>query len=188
MNLDAINRLIKCVDREVWVVTSAHAGIRSGLLANSVTSVSIVPHLPRMAIALAKQHHTWNVVEASGVLALHLLTADQIDLAWRFGTQSGKQFDKFQDLPWHAGVTGCPIVSEAKGWLECRIEDRFDTGDRTLYLAEVVAGELAESFAPLTQRQLISSASPSQLQTLKSQLAADGEIDARAIAAWRNGR
>lgn len=188
MNLEAINRLIKSVDREVWVVTSAHGGVRGGLLANSVTSVSIVPDMPRMVIALAKHHHTWQIVESSGVLALHLLTAEQVELAWHFGTQSGKQVDKLQDVPFHVGVTGCPIVSEAKGWLECRVEERFDTGDRTLYLVQVVEGELPEPFAPLTQRQLISAATPAQLQTLRSQLATDGQLDAHAIAAWRNAR
>ena len=182
MKLDAINRLLKtCVDREVWVVTSAHAGERGGLLATFVSPISIVPELPRLAVALSKLHHTWTLVEAAGVFAVHLLTVEQADLAWRFGTQSGRDVDKFANLTCETGVTGCPILAAARGWLECRVEQSFDTGDRTLYLAEVVAGDLSESFSPLTQRQLLDLASREQLEILRAQLAADAEQDATAI-------
>src|SRR5947208_228530 len=116
MKLDEINRLLKtCVDREVWVVTSAHAGERGGLLATFVSPISIVPELPRLAVALSKLHHTWKLVEAAGVFAVHLLTLEQADLAWRFGTQSGRDADKFANLTCGTGVTGSPILSDAKG-------------------------------------------------------------------------
>ena len=186
MNLDTINQLLKtCLDREVWVVTAAHDGHPAGLLATFVSPISIVPELPRLAVALSKLHHTWTVVEAAKSFAVHLLTVEQADLAWRFGTQSGRDVDKFAGVAWQAGLTGSPILSDAQGWLECRVEHSFDTGDRTLYLAEVVAGDLGGSFAPLTQRQLIGLATPEQLQMLRSQLAADAAQDAQAIHQWR---
>ena len=186
MKLNEINQLIKCLGREVWVVTSAHAGQRNGLIATFVSPISIVPELPRFAIALSKGHHTWTLVEASGVLAVHLLTADQIDLAWRFGTQTGREVDKFADVAYRTGMTGAPVLTEAKGWLDCRVEARLDTGDRTLYLVEVVDGDLSQVFAPLTQQQLINGATPEQMQTLRSQLAADAGRDAVAIRQWRS--
>ncbi len=185
MNLTAINQLIKSLGREVWVVTADHAGQRNGLLATFVSPISIVPEIPRFAVALSKLHQTWTLVEGSGALAVHLLTADQADLAFRFGTQTGREVDKFQDVPTHSGITGSPLLSEAKGWLDCRVEARFDTGDRTLYIVEVVNGDLTADFAPLTQRQLIELATPAQLQTLRSQLDADAEQDAKAIRQWR---
>lgn len=186
MNLDNINQLLKtCVDREVWVVTAAHDGQRAGLLATFVSPISIVPELPRLAVALSKLHHTWTLVEAAKSFAVHLLTPEQADLAWRFGTQSSRDVDKFDGVAWSAGITGSPILSAAQGWLECRVEHSLDTGDRTLYLAEVVAGDLTGSFAPLTQRQLISLATPDQLLTLRTQLAEDAAQDALAIHQWR---
>ena len=78
-------------------------------------------------------------------------------------------------------------MTAAPAFLECRVEASLDTGDRTLYLAEVVAGERPQSFAPLTQSQLIQQATPEQLQTLRKQLAEDAELDATAIQQWRAG-
>lgn len=186
MQLTEINQLLKAVDREVWVVTAASEGQRGGLLATFVSSISIVPSLPRLAVALSKQHHTWGLVQASKAFAVHLLTAEQIDLAWHFGMQSGRTVDKFQSVIWTPGITGSPILSVAEGWLECRVESRLDTGDRTLYLAEVVDGGFRHQFSPLTQRQLIERASPDRLQMLRDQLAADAALDARAIQQWRD--
>lgn len=185
MKLDEINQLIKSLDREVWVVTAAHGGQQGGLLATFVSPISIVPSQPRFAVALSKQHHTWGLAESAHAFAVHLLTLDQIELAWHFGTQSGRDIDKFATVAHTAGITGSPILNAALGWLECRVETSLDTGDRTLYLAEVVAGDLRHAFSPLTQRQLIERATPEQLQMLRSQLAADAELDAAAIQRWR---
>lgn len=185
MKLDAINQLLKSLDREVWIVTAAHNGREAGLLATFVSPVSIVPELPRLLIALSKLHYTRDVAVASGALAVHLLTQDQFDLAWHFGTQSGHAVDKFQNVTWTSGETGSPVLDEAQGWLECRIEQTFDVGDRTLFLAEVVAGDLKQAFAPLTQRQLIERSSADQLQVLRTQMAEDAARDAAAIREFR---
>lgn len=183
--LDEINLLLKSVEREVWVVTAAHYGRRGGLLATFVSPISIVPSLPRLAVALSKQHHTWELVQAAGVFAVHLLTTDQAALAWHFGTQSGRDVDKFATVKHTSGTTGSPIVTAAPAYLECRVEASLDTGDRTLFLAEVVAGSRAQSFSAMTQSELIRQATPERLQVLGSQLAADGELDAAAILEWR---
>ncbi len=185
MKLNEINQLIKRLGREVWLVTSAHAGQRNGLIATFVSPISIVPEIPRFAVALSKVHHTWTLVEASGVLAVHLLTVEQADLAFRFGMQTGREIDKFADVPYQTGITGSPLLTDAKGWLECRVEASFDTGDRTIYLVEVVAGGFSDDFSPLTQSQLLGMATPSQMQILRTQLAADAELDATAIRKWR---
>jgi flavin reductase (DIM6/NTAB) family NADH-FMN oxidoreductase RutF len=150
-----------------------------------VSPISIVPELPRMAVAIAKQHRTWELIEASGSLAVHLLSAEQFDLAWHFGSQSSRDVDKFSQIEWTAGITGSPILKAAIGWLECRVESRLDTGDRTLYLTEVVAGDLLRAFNPMTQKQFLSLASPEQLAMLKASMSVDAKVDAAAITEWR---
>jgi flavin reductase (DIM6/NTAB) family NADH-FMN oxidoreductase RutF len=185
MKLPEINQLLRSIDRELWVVTAAFEGQTGGLVATFVSPISIVPELPRMAVAIDKQHHTWNLIEASGSFAVHLLSQEQFDLAWHFGSQSGHEVDKFGPLEWAPGETGSPILKAAAGWLECRIEARLDTGDRTMYLAEVVAGDLSHAFTPLTQKQFLSSTSPDQLSKLKSSMSQDSIADAEAILAWR---
>lgn len=185
LKLDEINQLLKTLEREVWVVTAAQGDRRAGLLATFVSPISIVPSLPRLAVALSKQHHTCELVQAAGAFAVHPLRIDQLELAWHFGTQSGHDIDKFATVDYSSGVTGSPVLTAAPAYLECRVEASLDTGDRTLFLAEVVAGDRPKPFAPLTQSQLIGQATPEQLQCLRTQLAADAERDAAAIRNWR---
>ena len=46
-----------------------------------------------MLVGLGRHHHTWELVEASGALALHLLREDNLDLALNFGLRSGRDHD-----------------------------------------------------------------------------------------------
>jgi flavin reductase (DIM6/NTAB) family NADH-FMN oxidoreductase RutF len=186
MDAAAVATVFARLDRELWLLTAAANGRQGGLIATFVSQASIVPEMPRVLVGLAKQHHTWQLVEASGAFALHLLGEDQVDRVWRFGLQSGRDVDKLAGLAVRPGVTGCPVLTDAPGFLECRVETRWDSGDRTVYLAEVVDGRMIGVGSVLTMKRLLELAPPERLQQLKESLRNDGELDAAAIAAWRS--
>src|SRR5439155_12979898 len=125
---------------ETWLVTASHASRRGGLIATFVSQASIVPELPRMLVGIAKQHHTHGLIETSRAFTLHLLDESHLEWVWRFGLQSGHAVDKFDGLPEVAPVA----------WLKCRVETSLDTGDRTIYLAEVLDAKLEKLTPPLT--------------------------------------
>jgi flavin reductase (DIM6/NTAB) family NADH-FMN oxidoreductase RutF len=174
------------LDRELWLLTAAADGRRGGLIATFVNQASIVSELPRVVVGLANQHHTTGLVELAGAFALHLLAEEQLDWVWRFGLLSGRDLDKLADVPVREGVTGAPIVLGAPAFLECSVEARWDVGDRTLYLAEVLAGEIVRPGPFLTMKRLLQLAPPERLAQLKDGLARDGVVDAAAIRAWRD--
>ena len=185
MDATAAATLFAWMDREIWLVTAQAGDKRGGLIATSVNQASIVPDLPRVSITLAHQHHTWELVEASGVFALHLLGADNLDLIWRFGLESGRNVDKLDGLLPKSSGLGSPLLSGTIGWLDCRIEARLDVGDRTVYVAEVVQGEVTNFAQPLMMTRLMELASPSQLTRLQRDRHLDGYRDTEAITAWR---
>src|SRR5712692_10589331 len=155
MDPTAASTLFAWLDREVWLVTAQAGPVRGGLIATFVSQASIVADMPRVLLGLAHQHHTWEVVEASGAFALHMLGEDNLEWVWRFGLESGRNRDKFADLTVRTGSTGSPILDGTVGWLDCRIEARLDGGDRTVYLAEVVEGAVTRFGPPLTSRRLL---------------------------------
>jgi flavin reductase (DIM6/NTAB) family NADH-FMN oxidoreductase RutF len=185
MDTTAASTLFAWLDPELWLVTSQAGGRRGGLIATFVNQASIVPDLPRILVGLAKQHHTWELVEASGAFALHLIGEDNLELIWRFGLRSGRDEDKFAGLRPQTAGTGSPLLEDAIGWLDCRVEARLDTGDRTVYLAEVVQGQVTHFGPPLTVKRLLQLAPPEHLAELKRQRHYDSHIDAGAIQAWR---
>lgn len=176
------------LDRELWLVTAQAGSRRGGLIATFVNQASIVPELPRVVVGLAKHHHTWELIEASGAFALHLLGEEHLDLVWRFGLSSGRDHDKLAGLDVRTGATGSPILSDALAWLACRVETQLDTGDRTIYLAEVVQGEVLRATLPLTARRMVELAPPERMAMLKEQMANDSALDANAIHDWRRRR
>src|SRR5690348_16410731 len=115
MDSAAVARLFAHVDRELWLVTAAAGPRRGGLIATFVSTASIVPALPRVLVGLAKQHHTWELVEASDAFALHLLGEEHLDWVWRFGLRSGRALDKLEGLDVRPGAAGSPLLSDALG-------------------------------------------------------------------------
>ncbi len=185
MDAKKVAGLFERVDREVWIVTAAHAGQRAGLVATFVAPSSIVPEMPRVIAGIAKTHATWKLIDASGAFAVHLVDESQSELVWRFGLQSSRDVDKFAGLDVDIATTGSPIVRDASAWLDCRVETRMDIGDRTVFLGDVLDGESKSSARPLMLQKLLAIASPEIKATLREQIAADAARDAEAIRRWR---
>jgi flavin reductase (DIM6/NTAB) family NADH-FMN oxidoreductase RutF len=188
MDATAASTLFAWLDREIWLVTAQADSRRGGLIATFVNPASIVPDLPRMVVGLSRQHHTWELVEQSNAFALHLLNERHLDWVWRFGLESGRDRDKLEGLRVRQLGTGSPVLEDAIGWLDCRVEGKMDVGDRTIYLAEVVQGGVTHFAPPLTFQRLLQLAPPAQLAELKRQLHRDSELDAEAIRLWRSQR
>jgi flavin reductase (DIM6/NTAB) family NADH-FMN oxidoreductase RutF len=188
MDLTAASTLFAWLDREIWLVTARADGRRGGLIATFVNQATIVSELPRVLVGLAKQHHTRELVELSNAFVLHLLSEHHLDWVWRFGLETGRERDKLEGLRVRQLQTGSLVLEDAVGWLDCRVEARLDTGDRTVYLAEVVQSGVTHFAPPLTMQRLLKLAPPIRLAELKRQLHRDGEIDAEAIRLWRAGR
>ena len=186
MDLNQIAQVYGQLDPPVWLVTATHNGRRGGMIATTVTQASIVESKPRQLITVNKRHHTHSLIEACGTFAMHLIDERQLDLVWRFGLQSGRDTDKLSGVPFQERETGSPLLTQALAWLECRVEARLDSGDRTIYLAEVVAGELLRGDSPLTNQRLFELAPADKQQIMREQYDDDARLDALAIQQWRD--
>jgi flavin reductase (DIM6/NTAB) family NADH-FMN oxidoreductase RutF len=188
MDPAAIASVFALLDRELWLLTAAADGRRGGLIATFVSQASIAPEMPRVVVGLARQHYTWGLVEAARAFALHLLSEDQLDRVWRFGLESGRDRDKLAGLPVRTGATGALLLTDAPAFLECSVAAGWDSGDRTVYLADVVDGAVAQAGPVLTMRRAVELAPPDRLRQLKEGLVRDAEVDAAAIRQWRARR
>jgi flavin reductase (DIM6/NTAB) family NADH-FMN oxidoreductase RutF len=188
MSKDEAASLFRQLDREIWIVTAADGARRGGLVATFVSQASLVPDLPRMVVGLAKQHHTWELIEAAGAFALHLIGEEQVDWVWRFGLASGRDHDKLDGLETLPGASGAPILAGSAGWLDCRVEARLDTGDRTVYLAEVLDARSPGARPILRVSRLRALVGDDRRRMLEEQMTRDIGIDAQAIVRWRQER
>jgi flavin reductase (DIM6/NTAB) family NADH-FMN oxidoreductase RutF len=186
MDVAQIWKIYAQLDPPLWLVTAADGDRRGGMIATMVAQASIVTEMPRQLITVDKRHNTHALIEGSGAFALHLIDETQVDLVWRFGLQSGHDVDKFAGLLFRTGATGSPLLPEALGWFDCRVEARMDSGDRTVYLAAVVDGRLERTDPPLTNRRLFEIAPPDKQQIMSEQYDHDVRLDAVSIQQWRD--
>ena len=108
-------------------------------IAVAITSASIVLHRPRLIVQIYRTNLTHDLIAESGVLAVNFLSSGQLPLIWELGMRSGRDVDKFQDVPYSTGATGSPLIEGSFGYLDCRVINAMDGGDMTAFLVEVMA-------------------------------------------------
>ncbi len=136
----------------VYVVTTRLDDQVNGMTASWVSQVSLKPLLVMVSIAPARFSH--QLIKDSGVMAVNVLTGDQVELAKRFGYKSGRKVDKFAGLDYRSAVTGAPILPQAYAYLDARVVDSFTAGDHTLFIGEVVDAQILNPEArPLVFRK-----------------------------------
>jgi flavin reductase (DIM6/NTAB) family NADH-FMN oxidoreductase RutF len=179
-----IDSVLKLVDREVWLVTSASNDRLGGLVATWVSSASIDPERPVVLIGLAPNHFTAELVGASGRFALHLLCERQIDLVWRFALASGRDTNKFNGLAIRFDADDAPILSDCLAWLDCRVIARYDAGDRLFFWADVEDGEVPGKGVPLREKRVLELATAELKAALSEARTADIQALAPLRQAW----
>lgn len=137
------------LDPALVVVTTTDGRERAGCLVGFHTQCSIAPD--RYAVWLSKANHTYRVALFADHAAVHLLSADDFDLAELFGGTTGDQVDAFAACAWTAGPNGVPLLDRLPNRLVGRRVSLVDDGDSDhvcLTLAPEVV-ETAASFSPL---------------------------------------
>ena len=122
-----------------WAVAE-HDGERSICPLGWTMRTSSSP--PMMAISVAPSRFTHGLIEGAGAFVLAYPGRELAQATAYCGSHSGRDVDKFAE----AGVTAspggrvaAPRVAECVANLECRVVDRFTTGDHSIFVGEVVA-------------------------------------------------
>ena len=135
--LDEFNAFAGALEYPMYVVTVAAGGERDGCLVGFATQCSI--HPPRFLVCLSVKNRTFRIAKTAPVLAVHLVGADQRDLAELFGGETADEVDKLAQTTWHAGPEGVPILDGVDNLFVGRVLERVDLGDHVGHLLEPVA-------------------------------------------------
>ena len=85
------------------------------------------------------------VLDRSGAFALNILTEEMQPLSDLFANNKKSEEERFAAVRHAPGaVTGAPILEGNMGWLECRVAHRYEGGDHTIFVGEVVNAGQAE--------------------------------------------
>jgi flavin reductase (DIM6/NTAB) family NADH-FMN oxidoreductase RutF len=130
----------------IYVLTTYHGETINGMIASWVSQVSYEPPLVMVAVHPNRLSHS--LIEKSGSFGLHLLHRKQKDFLSRFKGPDPEA--KFADLVWSKGKTGCPLLKDCLGYLECAVRAALQPGNHTLFIGEVLDAQLLSHEDPLT--------------------------------------
>ena len=129
----------------IYVLTTRLEDTVNGMIASWVSQVSYDP--PLIMVAVHSNRYSHELLAQSGHFALHILAREQKDLLVRFKGPVARE--KFESIAWEYGVSGCPILSDCIGCMECRITQSLAPGNHTLFVGEVVNAVFNAEKTPL---------------------------------------
>lgn len=128
--------LLKYKNYDVHSVTTAHDGQLNANIATWVMQVAIGGKM--LCVALYKIDYTIELVRASKLLNINLLAKEQTSLIAKLGRKSGRDSDKFKNLKFALDERGIPYLTEAIGYIQCKVLHSTDSGDHELFVCEVL--------------------------------------------------
>jgi len=127
----------------VAIVTAAVDGELVGMTVTSLISVSASP--PLVAFSLSATSSATPLLRRARTAVMHLVSAEQLDLATRFATSG---IDRFDGVRWERSERGDPVLAEVESWMQLRIVDSMPAATSMLVLAEVELAVGAETVRP----------------------------------------
>lgn len=140
--MNEIATLFRQLTLGVYVVGVAHEERRDAFTAAWVMQASFDPLL--LALSVNPRNASYSLIHGSGAFTVNVLKQGQLELARRFGTESGKERDKLDGVRWQPGHGGAPILDEALAYFDCRLTGSLHAGDHEVMLGRVVDGRLLD--------------------------------------------
>jgi flavin reductase (DIM6/NTAB) family NADH-FMN oxidoreductase RutF len=129
----------------VVVITAPSAHGPVGFTATSLTSVSAAPAL--VSFNIGRTSSSWAAVQQTDRIAIHVLAANQRELAATFARSGADRFA--EPTRWIEEPDGLPLLPGCPVRLVAAIENRWPAGDHCIVVARVLRVDLGNAEEPL---------------------------------------
>jgi flavin reductase (DIM6/NTAB) family NADH-FMN oxidoreductase RutF len=127
----------------VTIVTTRLGGIRAGLTATSVCSITAEP--PRLLVCVQRDADAHDIVLRSRLFAVNVLTPAQRAIADRFGgLDESRGPSRFALGDWMPGITGAPLLAGAAASFECALVETVAASTHSVFIGQVEAARFDE--------------------------------------------
>lgn len=120
----------------VTLITTAHDGIRRGLTASAVCSLSASP--PMLLACINKSAVAHDIITACNAFCVNILSTRQASLAKLFADHSAVE-RRFEMGDWSAGKLGMPVLEGALASFECSLDLAVEKATHTIFIGAVEA-------------------------------------------------
>jgi flavin reductase (DIM6/NTAB) family NADH-FMN oxidoreductase RutF len=174
-------------DPAVYLVSARAGDERGGMIASWVTQATLSAEQPRVLAVISIETRTQRLIEASGRFALQLLDESQSEVVARFALPPPAGTDKWDGFDAAQTGAGLPLVAGGCGFAECEVVDRLHTGDRVVYLADVIEQHTEPGRQPLRESAALARQSEPAARALAESYALDVQRDGHLLRSKREG-
>jgi flavin reductase (DIM6/NTAB) family NADH-FMN oxidoreductase RutF len=129
----------------VTVITSADDGRLHGMTANAVASLSLDPVM--LLVCVDRTAYSHDAIRQAGTFAVNILGEHQEAVSRLFAKHAEPEEGSLRGQPFRIGVTGAPLLTDGVAFMECRVRDVLDGGDHSIFVGEVVEGDIIDPAA-----------------------------------------
>lgn len=103
-----------------------------------------------VSISVRPERYSYDIIRESGEFVINLTTKALAYATDYCGVKSGRNADKFAELQLHPGkackLKLAPLIEESPVNIECRVTEVKELGSHHMFLAEVLAVDVDESY------------------------------------------
>jgi len=140
MSIDAaaFKKGMRHLAASVTLITTLYAGMRGGLTATAVCSVSAEP--PQILVCVNKSASAHDPIGKAGFFCVNILAPEHRKIAERFAGMDGVEGDdRFNDMgDWMTLSTGAPVLKGCPVSFDCKLVAELSAGTHTIYIGEIV--------------------------------------------------
>ena len=135
----------------MFILGTLNDGKPTGCTVNTVLQVAGEP--ATLSVSVNHQNLTNECIKKTGRVTVSVMDQNTpVDVIGAFGFRSGRELDKFADVPHTAAPSGLPRLTEhVCAWFDCKLKTSIELSTHTLFILEVEdAGRGENSAAPMT--------------------------------------
>lgn len=136
----------------IYVLTVAHDGQETGMLATFVSQGGFAPPTVTVAVEKSRPVNEWLKAGASAVLNV-LAAGDKATLV-HFGKGFPLDAKAFEGVNVDRKLSKAPVLTDAVAYLELALHDSAGAGDHTVYIFEVHGGAVLSEAEPAVHTRL----------------------------------
>lgn len=134
----------------LFVLTAKDGEKDNGCIINTAMQVTAEPN--RIIIVVNKQNYTHDMIMKTKEFNVSMIDTDaDFELFKHFGFQSGRDVDKMADVSYSRASNGVAYLNQmVNGYISGRVISTTDLGSHTMFLADVVDGDVLSDAESVT--------------------------------------
>ena len=143
-------KALHAISYGLYVVAARGDEKINGQIANTVFQITSKP--PTLAVSINKENYTHEFIKQNRSFTVNVLDKETgMVFIGRFGFKCGRDIEKFDGLRHRLTPFGNPILEEHSiAFLEVKVDREIDMGTHTIFLGQVVDGDIISDGEPMT--------------------------------------